>query len=30
MKVAFVLDRFPVLSETFVMRQVVGLLRLGH
>ncbi|MFT3906180.1 MAG: glycosyltransferase [Steroidobacteraceae bacterium] len=27
---AFLLDRFPVLSETFVVHQVAGLVRLGH
>lgn len=30
MKIAFFTARFPVLSETFVIRQVAGLKRLGH
>ena len=30
MKIAFVLRDFPVLSETFVLRQIVGLVEAGH
>jgi colanic acid/amylovoran biosynthesis glycosyltransferase len=30
MKVAFVLNKFPLVSETFVLSQIVGLLRRGH
>jgi colanic acid/amylovoran biosynthesis glycosyltransferase len=30
MKIAFVLDQFPRLSETYFLEQIVGLLRAGH
>ena len=30
MKIAFVANHFPVLSETFILNQVEGLLELGH
>ena len=30
MKIAVVVDRFPVLSETFILRQITGLIELGH
>ncbi len=30
MKIAMVVSRFPVLSETFILNQITGLLRLGH
>lgn len=30
MKIAYVVDRFPVLSETFVLNQITGLLDSGH
>lgn len=30
MKIAFFLYRFPVLSETFILNQITGLLRRGH
>lgn len=30
MRVAFLLERFPVVSETFILRQITGLLDLGH
>lgn len=30
MKIAFILSRFPVLSQTFVVDQIVGLLKKGH
>jgi colanic acid/amylovoran biosynthesis glycosyltransferase len=30
LRVAFVVNQFPVLSETFILRQVIGLLERGH
>ena len=30
MRIAFVVDQFPALSQTFVLRQIVGLLDRGH
>ena len=30
MKIAFIVDRFPVLSETFVINQITGLIERGH
>ncbi|HSE83535.1 MAG TPA: glycosyltransferase [Thermodesulfobacteriota bacterium] len=30
MKIAFIVDVFPVLSETFILNQITGLLDLGH
>jgi colanic acid/amylovoran biosynthesis glycosyltransferase len=30
MRIAFFVDRFPVVSETFIQRQITGLLDLGH
>jgi colanic acid/amylovoran biosynthesis glycosyltransferase len=30
MRVAFLLDRFPAISETYIVRQITGLLDLGH
>ena len=30
MKIAFILNQFPVLSETFILNQMTGLLDLGH
>ena len=30
MKIAYVLDRFPVLSETFILNQIAGLIDAGH
>lgn len=30
MKIAFILSTFPVLSETFILHQITGLLDLGH
>lgn len=30
MKIAFIVDAFPVLSETFILNQITGLLDLGH
>lgn len=30
MKIAFLVDQFPSVSQTFVLNQVVGLLKLGH
>lgn len=30
MKIAFIVDTFPVLSETFILNQITGLLDLGH
>jgi len=30
MKVAHIIDEFPVLSETFVLNQITGLLDRGH
>ena len=30
MKIAFIVDKFPALSETFILNQVTGLLDLGH
>lgn len=30
MKIAFVVNRFPELSETFILNQIIGLLDLGH
>src|SRR5262245_58652854 len=30
MRIAFFLHRFPVVSETFLLRQITGLLDLGH
>ncbi|MEO1431738.1 MAG: glycosyltransferase [Cyanobacteria bacterium J06633_8] len=30
MKVAFIVDRFPVLSETFIINQITGLIERGH
>lgn len=30
MKIAFIVGEFPALSETFILNQIVGLIRLGH
>ena len=30
MKIAFFLDTFPILSETFIRNQITGLIDLGH
>mgnify|MGYP006928203217 CR=1 FL=1 len=30
MRIAMIVDRFPALSETFVLDQITGLLDLGH
>ena len=30
MKIAFIVDRFPVLSETFIINQITGLIERGH
>ena len=30
MKIAFLLNGFPVLSETFILNQITGLIDLGH
>ncbi|NJM20631.1 MAG: colanic acid biosynthesis glycosyltransferase WcaL [Richelia sp. RM2_1_2] len=30
MKIAFIVDKFPVLSETFVINQITGLIERGH
>lgn len=30
MKIAFFVDRFPLISETFVLAQIVGMIRRGH
>ncbi|MDY6902708.1 MAG: glycosyltransferase [Cyanobacteriota bacterium] len=30
MKIAFIVDRFPLLSETFVINQITGLIERGH
>ena len=30
MKIVFILNEFPVLSETFVINQIIGLIKLGH
>lgn len=30
MKIAFILEQFPALSETFILDQIVGLIRRGH
>ena len=30
MKIVFVVDNFPKLSETFILNQITGLLELGH
>jgi len=30
MRIAFVVEAFPVLSETFILRQITGLMDLGH
>ncbi len=30
MKIAFIVDRFPVLSETFIINQITGLIESGH
>jgi len=30
MKIAFIIDKFPKLSETFILNQITGLLDLGH
>jgi colanic acid/amylovoran biosynthesis glycosyltransferase len=30
MRIAFLLHQFPAVSETFILRQIVGLLELGH
>ena len=30
MKIAFVLNKFPLLSETFILNQITGLIELGH
>lgn len=30
MKIAFIVDRFPILSETFVLNQITGLMDRGH
>jgi colanic acid/amylovoran biosynthesis glycosyltransferase len=30
MRIAFIVDRFPMLSETFVLNQMTGLLSMGH
>ena len=30
MKIAFIVNEFPSLSETFVLNQIVGLVEAGH
>jgi len=30
MKIAFVINEFPCLSETFILNQITGMLDLGH
>jgi len=30
MKIAFIVNEFPTLSETFILNQITGLLDLGH
>ena len=30
MRIAFLVHRFPAISETFILRQIAGLLDLGH
>jgi colanic acid/amylovoran biosynthesis glycosyltransferase len=30
MKIAFIVSRFPILSETFILNQITGLLDMGH
>ena len=30
MRIAFIVNRFPALSESFVLKQIVGLLDMGH
>jgi len=30
MKIAFIVSAFPVLSETFILNQITGLIDLGH
>ena len=30
MKIAFFVDKFPLVSETFVLTQVAGMIRRGH
>ncbi len=30
MKIAFIVNEFPKLSETFILNQITGLLDLGH
>ena len=30
MRIAFLVDSFPCLSETFILNQVTGLIDLGH
>ena len=30
MKIAFIVTQFPVISETFILRQITGLLERGH
>ena len=30
MKVAFIVGQFPILSETFILNQIVGLIERGH
>src|SRR5437867_2663906 len=30
LRIAFLLGTFPVISETFILRQITGLLELGH
>src|SRR5687767_15984598 len=30
MQIAFLLHQFPALSETFILRQITGLMELGH
>ncbi len=30
MNIAFIIEEFPALSETFILNQITGLLDLGH
>ena len=30
MRIAFIVDTFPCLSETFILNQITGLIDLGH
>jgi colanic acid/amylovoran biosynthesis glycosyltransferase len=30
LRIAFFVGQFPVISETFILRQITGLLDLGH